>query len=97
MSIRRIAKQGKEGGRDPSPTMDNSGGQQWFSGRGTTAKAQAGAWGDAKPARVEKEKGMQGLSKVLIGQGGRRNSGRVYGHGAPAAAFQRNGGGIRRN
>jgi hypothetical protein len=41
MSIRRIAKQGKEGGRDLSPTMENSGGQQMLSGRETTAKAQA--------------------------------------------------------
>jgi hypothetical protein len=41
MSIRRIAGEGKEGGRHPSPTMENSGGQQWLSGRETTAKARA--------------------------------------------------------
>jgi hypothetical protein len=27
-------------------------------------------WGDAELARVGKEEGVQGLSKVLIGQGG---------------------------
>jgi hypothetical protein len=41
MSIRCIAREGKEGGRDPSLTMENSGGQQWLSRRETTAKARA--------------------------------------------------------
>jgi hypothetical protein len=69
MSIKRIAKQGREEGRNPSPTMDNSGGQQWLSGRGATARAQVSACGDAKPARVGKKEGVQGLSTVLIEQG----------------------------
>jgi hypothetical protein len=69
MSIKRIAKQGREEGRNPSPTMDNSGGQQWLSGRGAMARAQASAWDDAKPARVGKEEGVQGLNTVFIGQG----------------------------
>jgi hypothetical protein len=69
MSIKRIAKQRREEGRNPSPTMGNSGGQQWLGGRGATARAQASAWGDAKPARVGKEEGMHGLSTVLKGQG----------------------------
>jgi hypothetical protein len=41
MSIRCVAREGKEGGRDPSPTMENSSGQQWLSGRETTAKVRA--------------------------------------------------------
>jgi hypothetical protein len=69
MSIKRIAKQGREEGRNPSPTTGNTGGQQWLGGRGATARAQASAWGDAKPARVGKEEGVQGPSTVFKGQG----------------------------
>jgi hypothetical protein len=41
MSNRHITREGKEGGRGPSPAMESSSGQQWLSDRKTTAKAQA--------------------------------------------------------
>jgi hypothetical protein len=41
MSNRHITREGKEGGRDPSPAMESSGGQQWLGDLETTAKARA--------------------------------------------------------
>jgi hypothetical protein len=35
-------------------------------------------WGDAKPSRVGKEESVQGLSKVLIGQGGGEETAVVF-------------------
>jgi hypothetical protein len=41
MSNRRITREGKEGGKDPSPAMESSGGQQWLGNWESTAKARA--------------------------------------------------------
>jgi hypothetical protein len=71
MSNRRITREGKKGGRDPSPAMESIGGQQWLGDRETTAKARARV-GNAEHARVWKEEGVQGLSRVFIGQGGEK-------------------------
>jgi hypothetical protein len=53
ISIRRIAREGKEGWRDPSPTMESSGAQQWLGGRETTAKALSLlGWGKRKACKA---------------------------------------------
>jgi hypothetical protein len=44
LSNRCITREGKEGGRDPSPAMESFGGQQWLDVREMTARHER-VWG----------------------------------------------------